>query len=286
MTRIDRHPARERSSVASIVALILILMALTACETTGGGYLSGASGEKRAENTSRDGDYSEAASIYIGLATDTTGAERDRLTLLAVEQWLNASDVARASSAFRDVPRPSERDLRQLWDTNSAALLLYSGNPDAALDILEPMSRESLSPRNRLRVEALRADAWIQKHDPLRAVELMIQRESWLNDRRSVEQNRLRLWQGLLLSDPQVLRASAALAMDVQAQGWLSLGSLATSTGQQGIGWSNGVVRWRNTYRNHPAMMILDDLNIADIELQDYPRQIALLLPLSGCAGG
>jgi hypothetical protein len=70
--------------------------------------------------------------------------------------------------------------------------------------------------------------------------------------------------------------------MDAQAQGWLSLGSLATSTGQQGIGWSNGVVRWRDTYRNHPAMMILDELNISDVELQDYPRQIALLLPLSG----
>lgn len=268
--------------MASIVALILISLALTACETIGAGSGSGTSAEQRAESLSQNGEYSEAAGIYIGLATDAIGAERDRLTLLAVEQWLDAGDVTRATSALRSVPRPSDNELRQLWDTNSAALLLYAGNADAALDILEPMSRESLTQRSRLRVEALRADAWFQKHDPLRAVELMIQRETWLNDRRSIEQNRLRLWQGLLVSDPQVLRASAELAMDSQVQGWLSLGVLATSTGQQGIGWSNGAVRWRDSHRNHPAIMILDDLNISEFELQDYPRHIALLLPLSG----
>ena len=270
--------------MASIVALILLALTLTACETTGGGW-SGSSGEGRAERLTRNGEHADAAGIYIGLAANSAGTERDRLTLLAVEQWLDAGDVTRASSAFRGVQQPTESGLRELWKTNAAALSLYSGEADAALDILETMSRQSLTPRDRLRVEALRADAWLQKDDPTRAIELMTQRETWLNDRRSIGQSRWRLWQGLLNSNPQVLRASAELALNPEIRGWLTLGSLATSTGQQGIGWSNGVVRWRNTNRNHPAMAVLDDLHIPDHELLDYPRQIALLLPLSGRTG-
>ncbi len=144
------------------------------------------------------------------------------------------------------------------------------------------MSLEPLPRRDRLRVEALRADAWIQKQDPARAVELMTQRETWLDDRRSVEQNRWRLWQGLIVSDPQVLRASAETTLNPEVGGWLRLGSLAASTGQQGIGWVNGAVRWRDANPGHPAMLIIDRLDLPATPTLDYPRQIALLLPLSG----
>jgi len=136
--------------------------------------------------------------------------------------------------------------------------------PDDALDLLEPMSREPLSQRDRLRVEALRADAWIQKQDPARAVQLMMQRETWITDRHGIEQNRKRLWQGLLVSSPQVLRRDAETATNPIVRGWLLIGSLATSTGQQGVGWSNGVLRWREANSNHPAMTVLGDLQLPE----------------------
>ena len=268
--------------MASLVTLLLLTLVLGACGSTSGGAFGGAPGENRAERLVRNGEHDDAAAIYISLATAATGIEQDRLTLLAVEQWLDAGESARARNAFRRVQRPANADLRNLWNTNSAALSLYAGEADAALDILEPMSRKSMMERHRLRVEALRADAWIQKGDPARAVELMMQREAWLYDRRSIEQNRWRLWQGLLVSDPQVLRARVVLALDPDVKAWLELGSLAASTGQQGIGWMNGAVRWRDANAFHPAMAIIDRLQLPDELNLDYPRQIALLLPLSG----
>jgi uncharacterized protein len=285
MNRILRHPARERSKLASTFVLVLLLFSLTACETTGGGSTS-RSGEGRAARLSQNGEHDDAAAMYIGLASYELGAERDRLTMLAVEQWLYAGDVARAQNAFRNVTRPQSGSLLWLYDSNTAALALAEGDPDTALDLLEPLSRQSLPLDHRLRVEALRADAWVQKGDPARAVELMIQRENWLSGRRDIEQNRLRLWLGLIVGNPLELRAAAELALDPVVRGWLSLGSLAASTGQQGIGWSNGVVRWRDTNAGHPAMSIVDDLNIPDDQFLDYPRQIALLLPLSGRNAG
>jgi outer membrane PBP1 activator LpoA protein len=62
------------------------------------------------------------------------------------------------------------------------------------------------------------------------------------------------------------------------------LGSLATSTGQQGIGWANGALRWQQGNPGHPAMLIMDRLQLPTEINLSYPRQIALLLPLSGRA--
>ncbi len=258
-----------------------MLFALSACETTGGS-LSSLSGEGRAERLAQDGEHYDAASIYIGMASTLAGAERDRLTMLAVEQWLYAGDATRARNAFSNVVRPQGGELLWLFSSNTAALSLADGDADAALDLLEPLSRRSLPLDHRLRVEALRADAWVQKGDPARAVELMMQRENWLSGSREKQQNRRRLWRGLVIGNPLELRAAAELAVDPVVRGWLTLGSLAASTGQQGIGWSNGVVRWRDLNANHPAMSIVDDLQLPDYKLLDYPRQIALLLPLSG----
>jgi len=240
------------------------------------------SGEQRAERMAKNGEHGESADAYISLATNAAGIERDRLTLLAVEQWLDAGDVTRARREMDSVQQPTSGSLLPLWNTNTAASSLYRGDADTALLLLEPLSRQSLSLRDRLRVEALRADAWIQKQDPTRAVELMTQRESWLESSGEIERNRNRLWQGLLFSNPQVLREAAQLAVNEQTRSWLTLGSLATSTGQQGVGWANGIARWRAANPDHPALTVLGDAEAFDHELLDYPRQIALLLPLTG----
>ncbi len=267
--------------MASIVVLLVALLALTACETTGTGRFSGGS-EGRAERLSRNGQHGEAARTYASLATNASGIEKDRFTLLAIEQWLDAGAVAHARAEFEPLMRPASAELLPLWNTNFAALALYRGDADDALEILEPMSREPLSRRDRLRAEALRADAWVQKQDPARAIELMTQREKGLDSRRDIEKNRARLWQGLLLSNPLVLREAADISLNPVTRGWLSLGSLATTTGQQGIGWNNGVVRWREDNHNHPAGTVLANMPLRDELILDYPRHIALLLPLTG----
>jgi outer membrane PBP1 activator LpoA protein len=229
-----------------------------------------------------NGEHEEAAATYIDLAAAASGAERDRLTLLAVEQWQQAGDATRARNAFGTVSRPAAGETAWLWDSLSAAILLNQGDAQEARDLLESVSLEPLSPEMRLRVQALRADAWFQLDDPTRGIQLMQQRETWIDDRRGIERNRERLWRGILLSGPHVLRAAAEETTDPVVRGWLTLGSLATATGQQGIGWSNGIVRWREQNSAHPAMVIVENLEIPEDQLLGYPRRIALLLPLSG----
>lgn len=262
-----------------LLAAALILSGCAAGDV-GGGYAS--QSEKRAETLARDGEHAEAAAVYIGLASAQQGAARDRLTLLAVEQWLDAGDGRRARTALREVTKPASGDLLWLWNTDASAMYLFEGRPDKALEILEPMSQQPLTLRHRSRAEALRADAWFQKGQPARAVGLYIQRENWLDDSREIRQNQQRLWAGLLVSDPRAMQSAAEINPDDTVRGWLSLGALAASTGQQGIGWGNGVVRWQEMYAGHPAMSILQDMDLPEAGHLDFPRKIALLLPLSG----
>jgi uncharacterized protein len=262
--------------------LLLLLIAstlLSACET--GGFASGPS-EQRAASLARNGEHADAADTYIGLATIASGTERDRLTLLAVEQWLDAGDSRRARSALRSINKPAGGELLWLWKLDVAAFYLVEGRPDKALAILEPMSRAPLTLRYRSRAEALRADAWFQKNEPAQAVVLYMQRENWLNSAQDIEQNRQRLWAGLLVSDALVMRSAADVNADPVVKGWLSLGALAASTGQQGIGWGNGVLRWQQAHAGHPGMAIIASMDMPATGLQDFPRQIALLLPVSG----
>lgn len=265
-----------------ITTTLLAALLLAGCATTDFGGRSGSQAERRAETLAREGRHGDAAGVYIGMASEASGTERDRLTLLAVEQWLDAGDGRRARTAMFDVAMPAGGDLRWIWNTNRAALELWEGRPDGALNILEPMSAQPLPVTNRARVQALRGDAWFQKDDPLRAIGLYTQREELLADEQAVTANRTRLWAGLLVSNVQTMRRMANVTSDPVTRGWLSLGALAASTGQQGIGWNNGVVRWQETNFNHPAMSVLGGAELPDPGMLDYPRQVALLLPLSG----
>ncbi len=266
----------QRFAMATVVAI-----AVAGCAAPGG-VSGGSQAERRAETLAQSGQHSDAAGAYIGLAASTSGVERDRLTLLAVEQWLFAGDGRRARNALSQVPTPESGELLWLWSADAAALSLWEGRPDRALALLEPLSRQALPASHRARVEALRADAWFQKGEPLRAVDLYVQRENWLDSPRAIEAGRNRLWAGLQLVDVDALRQAATVTYDPIARGWLSLAILANSTGQQGIGWGNGIVRWQETYVGHPATSVLSDLTLPEDSLLNYPRQVALLLPLSG----
>ena len=274
---------RTARGYRSVLVLLALAITLSSCATGGPASSRGAEqGESRATSEASGGRYTAAAETYMELAASALGDEQTRLTLLAIEQWLYAGDARRARSALRTIPVPPEGELLWLWSSAAAALRLWEGKPDEALSLLEPLSRQPLPQDHRARIEALRADAYFQKKDPVRAIELFLQRENWLDGEASVRQNRRRLWAGLKVSEPQVLREAAGFTFDRDILGWLTLGSLANSTGEQGIGWNRGVAQWQQTYADHAANSILNEMDLAGPGTLELPRQVALLLPLTG----
>ncbi len=276
-----RYRASATRATASL--LVCLLLAVAGCESTSGG-LRPLSGEGRADELARQGAASEAGGAYIGLATGAVGPERDRFALLAAEQWLIAGDVERANTAYQGISRPPAASNVALEEAVRARFLLLSGEAEQARLLLDGLSAAPMTVSRRLVIEALRADTYIALGDPARTVDIMRQRESYLSSRDDIERHRDMLWESLAKSTPSALRDAAQSSLDDEARGWLTLAALSASTGQQGIGWNNGRIRWREEYPEHPAMAILDALPEGSDTLLAYPRQIALILPLSGQA--
>jgi len=126
MTNHHAHPAGKLRSLASIVVLLVSLLALSSCASTGMGGASG-SAEKRAERMAQNGQHNEAAGAYMGLAANAVGVDRDRLTLLAIEQRLDAGDVAQARRGMASMRQPTSGPLLPLWNTNTGRFVSVSG---------------------------------------------------------------------------------------------------------------------------------------------------------------
>lgn len=255
---------------------------IAGCQTTGGPNLGGSMSQ--AERLAMQGRHGEAAVEYMTESSQVDGDMRTEFTLLAVEQWLLAGNDQRAIAAMDALALPVSDNLYPLYATNLAGLKLLEDDAAAAAALLEPLSRRPLRIEDRLRVDAARANTWLKMEQPSRAVEILTQREALLDSRQAIVRNRELLWRGLKRTRPVVLREESAVTSDPEVQAWLLLASLARTTGQQGIGWSNGLQRFRETHPNHPAMLILDEDQDADQRLSEYPGQIALLLPLTGRA--
>ncbi len=279
---LSRHPARVSNLTARIAAALWIMLLAAGCATPGGGGLVVQSGETRAQNLASAGNAEAAAAAYIGLAAEAVGTERDRLSLLAVEQWLIAGDYGRANSAYAGIAQPPPAENAALERSVRARFLLLDEQPEQALALLETLGAQPLPTSRRLAVQALRAEAYIANGEAARGVEIMRQREAWLQNDDDIRRNRELLWQSLSLSPAEVLRNSAGGVLDPETRGWLSLAALASATGQQGVGWSNGAYRWRERNPEHPAVSLLSGLPETGETLLAYPRQIGLLLPLSG----
>lgn len=279
-----RAPQGLRATGALLTACALLCFA--GCQTNAGGKLVPLTGEARALAEARAGAAAAAASRYVGLAATAAGSERERLTLLAIEQWLIAGDEDRARSAQASLTQPADAANAALATAVRARFLLGKHDPEQALILLEPLSAKPMTPARRAVVEQLRAATYRLLGQPARSVEIMRQREAWLADGETVARGREALWALLRRSSTSELRDAANDVMDPEVRGWLSLAALATATGQQGISWNNGVLRWRDRHPGHPAQDLLDALPKTGAEMLRYPRQVALLLPLSGRNAG
>jgi len=277
------HGNHTRGQVApGIIALLLAALLATGCQTMPGGT-DYPQAEARADSLASTGRHQDAARIYIALAGDAAGDERTRLTLLAVEEWLRADDVARARTAFASTRRPADADLATDWALTAARLDLAAGDAPGALERLASLDGQSLRVEQRLRRDALRGAALFDTGRTREALELLVRRELWLDDADAVRVNHEIIWAGLIGTPPARLEAALAEASNLTIRGWLELGLTGSAAADDTLAFRRGVVDWRRSYPGHPALAdIVPSLLDVDIATAEYPRQIGVLLPLSG----
>ncbi len=267
-------------SAARFAAAMLVAVIVAGCQTAGFGRAGPEGAEARAERLTREGEHAAAARAFELAARNATEADRNRLWLAAAEAWIRAQDLGSTEVAIGMLAPPiAEADTRERLRLDVELALARGDNAGAAALLRGLPSGEdeaTLATRARVQFGALQvADA----------VTTLIARESLLADPADRLGNQREIVDGIAGALERGGDARAPAGADALLAGWLELGRILADARAGALGSQRRLQTWRERYPAHPAS---DALWRGLIERPgvagDLPRQVALLLPLSGRA--
>jgi outer membrane PBP1 activator LpoA protein len=212
-------------------------------------------------------------------------------------------DAAALALKQNDLPQ-AERILRELDELKlnavqraqstilHAHLQLKQKQPARTLATLQDRQLQQdlgqLPARDQIEISLLRAKALEDTRNYFGSVQELVFVDPLLDDQER-KQNHRRIWSALQDMAPAELERQLAGARDPQLRGWLELAALARRGGGREL---NELAAWQQRWPAHPAARDLppelarlrgpDTAPTAAAPAPQQPRQIALLLPLSG----
>jgi outer membrane PBP1 activator LpoA protein len=135
----------------------------------------------------------------------------------------------------------------------------------------------------RVRILAIRADAYAVTGEPVRALEARLTRAPYLATPAAREANNEAIWT-LLQSIPadRLETLIGDTRTDPRLRGWAALAQAVRRArlGERSV--KRALADWRDQYSDHSALAFSRTLENRVLEAFEYPDRIALLLPLSG----
>ena len=261
-------------------ALLLVAALVAACQMAGLQSQGGAdAAAERAARQSRQGDHLAAARSYESAARSAVESDRNPYWLAAAGEWLQGADVGAAEAALANVAAPlSAADTRERLrlDTEVA---LARGDTARAAELLRGISGDdaaTLATRARVQFGSLRV---------AEAVSSLMARERLLTRAEDRLANQRMIVDGIRASVLRGADARVPAGADAVLAGWLELGRIIADTQAGALGSQRRLQAWRDRYPAHPANEALwKGLVERPAAPSDQPRQVALLLPLSGRA--
>jgi outer membrane PBP1 activator LpoA protein len=230
------------------------------------------------------GDYAGAARDFYELARQASGAERSKLLLRTSAAFARAGNLHQARQILKTV-QPDARDAEQtlLLQLTKAHIALMERRPKDVLSILDTPPPATVKPAWQADYHDLRADAYSMLGNRLETAHELVRREAFLRNPDLVKANQQDIWQALSrLSERALQQLRTAPPPDVLS-GWMELVQLAKAYQLHPATLRQAVRRWQQRYPGHPVQAaLLTDLLTRRVEDILVPKQIALLLPLSG----
>ncbi len=230
---------------------------------------------QRAEDFAHSGEIGAALELYGDLVAASVGKARADYLMAGTRLLIDRGDL---SDAGLWLTRAREAQEQQAILVLSAAVELDEDRPEAALDRLSRLTRPT-DPAILVPAAAIEGRALFQLAQVEEAVAALVERELWLNDSAEVMINHQLIWNGLRAQTVnRPMRASGEATID----GWLALQPVASAYRSDPSGLQLSLLGWREDYSDHPAAAtflpeLLEQYRLSQI----YPRQLALLLPLT-----
>ena len=258
------------------VLLVLLASCTTITPTTRPTNVQGLEGRARAAEQS--GNPAAAADLYSELAAGVTGPLKITYLLEAARLFMDADNTAAARRRLGEARAGANPDQQKAITVLAARVELGDRRPQAALDTLAAL-QQPLSTQVQSDAAAVRGQALFQLGRHVDAVRTLVEREIWLGDSASILANQRLIWDGFRRFPPA---SPPPPTGDRIVDGWLALAPLATVTGAD---LRRSLLRWRETYTDHPAAGgLLAELLAAQRPTGGFPKQVALLLPLTSPA--
>ena len=268
--------------MAHASAWLIILAGLTGCATSPLTSWTNPpeNTATHAEELSSQGQHQAAADAYLELARTTTDhTEHQRYLILIARERLLAGFPEVAETILSRLGEPIDDSNVLLWTLVTAETDIATGEPERALAILN-RAPDTQDQQMMLEVLRLQGNAFFRIGQPVAATTILIERETWLEDRDAILAHQTDLWESYQAWGGALTPADEG---DPILSGWLDLGRIAWTQRTSLTTMRSALRAWQSSYFNHPANSVLVpsilDRLPASIE---YPQQIAVLLPLSG----
>jgi outer membrane PBP1 activator LpoA protein len=266
------------SVLRSLVAACALAWLCSACQIPGLGTQE--AGPERAGRQARQGDHAGAARSYEAAARSAPTAQRNALWLSAATEWLAAGDATAAESAIGMLMPPIATADAHERVRIEAEIALARGETQRAATLMRGIP-ESDDPA----ALATRAHILFTTNRVPDAVSILVARDRLLTDPASRKANQRLILDGIGEAQSRGADLRAPADADAVLAGWLELGRIVADARAGALGTQRRVQTWRSRYPAHPAAEELwRDLIGTTATSGDMPRQIALLLPLSGRA--
>lgn len=226
------------------------------------------------------GNYSRAGAAWLQLASQSRGQARETARLNAATDYEKAGNTAAAWEAVAPLDISALTPKRQFTGAlTKARLALATHRPQpalAALSAAPPASNDAAQAD----LLALSGRAHFAANDPVAGLKALVERgHLQANDPQQTLANDQLLW-GLLIGTSEL---PTAAGLSPVAQGWIALAQIWRTAWEQPKQFASQLAGWRSTYPEHPADQGLVAELVAEEKARlSYPRQVALLLPLTG----
>jgi outer membrane PBP1 activator LpoA protein len=272
-----------RGRLLSCILAFLVVSCSTAPPVQEGPPVAGNDRQlQQAEKLARDGNYAAAAQAYEALSGQYPQELRDRLLLRAAREYVRSGNVDKANTLLTRVGGTLPTQDFVLRAETAAEIALRTQRPDRTLieldRIPQPLPRDAVAD-----ILGLRARAQFALKRPAQAVATALEREKALTSEQDLRANQRLIWEGLQQSASGNADFSVQPGASRAVTGWLDLGRAALASARNPFTAKEDLNDWRSRYPNHPANEFLTEEVLPDLGVGlEYPRQIALILPLSG----
>lgn len=234
-----------------------------------------------AQSLSNQGLHQAAAEAYMQLAQEADYTDRQYYLILVARERYLAGNPEVAQTILDRLGEPIEESNLLLWAQVSSEVSIAMGDPEQALLNLGRAPATS-DTEVAINLQRIRSNALFRLGQPVAATRVLIAREVWLSDRDAIAANQRLIWDGLQTWGGDLWTRAFPEEVDPLLAGWLDLGYIAWSQRTNSTAMRADLINWRSANASHPANLVL----VAEIMsgltvIQQYPRQVALLLPLS-----